>query len=170
MKYLPQLQWMSYRRVSLALLTLLVACLMAIGALLYWQIRINAQLTHREGQLARVLEISARATPHRKPPSAALSPVAAHQFDRQVALLNRDWTRLSSLLAPNDREVHLLGMDVDPATGAVRVTGRVDSAMVANTYAQSLSKHVNTLQQVRLLGLERRADGVRFEISAQWID
>jgi hypothetical protein len=61
-------------------------------------------------------------------------------------------------------------MDVDPATGAVRISGRVDSATVANTYAQTLSKHVDTLRQVRLLGLERRVDGIRFEISAQWID
>jgi hypothetical protein len=170
MKQLPQLQWTPVRRLSRPLLALLAVGVIAGGGLLYGKRRLDTQFARRGQQLARVQELAARMAPRRKPPLPALSSAAAHQLGRQVALLNRDWTRLSALLAPHDHAVRLLGMDVDPATGAVRISGRVDSATVANTYAQTLSKHVDTLRQVRLLGLERRVDGIRFEISAQWID
>lgn len=170
MKYLPQLQWQPSRRLSAPLLVLLGASLMAGAALLYWQVRLEAQVTQRGLQLARVLELSARTMPDRKLAVPALSPAAEHQLSRQVALLNRDWTQLSESLAPSDDEVRLLGMDVDPVSGVVRITARADSTTEANMYAESLSKRIDTLRHVRLLGLERRVDGIRFEISAQWID
>ncbi|EIL98061.1 hypothetical protein RHOFW104T7_15330 [Rhodanobacter thiooxydans] len=170
MKPLPQLQWTLVRRLSRLLLALLVVGAIVVGGLLYWKNRLDTELARRGQQLAQIQELAARMAPRRKPPLPALSPAAAQQLGRQMALLNRDWTRLSGLLAPHDHAVRLLGMDVDPATGAVRISGRVDSATVANTYAQALSKRADVLRQVRLLGLERHADGVRFEIGAQWID
>jgi hypothetical protein len=170
MRQLPQLQWIPARRLSRPLLAVLVVGLGAGGGLLHWKVGLDAQLARRAQQLTRVQETSARTAPRSKPPLPPLSLAATRQLDRQVALLNRDWSQLSGLLAPHDQAVSLLGMDVDPATGAIRVSGSVDTATVANTYAQTLSKQAGALRQVRLLGLERRADGIHFEISAQWID
>ena len=170
MTQLPQWQWLLSSRPSRPLLALLVAGLVVVGGLLYWKAGLDAQLARRAQQLARVQELAARSIPRAKPPLPPLSPAATRQLDRQVALLNRDWSQLSGLLAPHDQAVRLLGMDVDPATGAIRVSGSVGSATVANTYAQTLSRQADALRQVRLLGLERRVDGIHFEISAQWID
>lgn len=170
MKHLPQWQWWFARRPSPVWLAILMAGLACAGGLTYAKLHLDAQLARRTQQLARLQELSALATPRPKPAPAMLSPAASRQLDRQVALLNRDWVRLSTLLAPKDQAIRLLGMDVDPATGAIRISGTVDSATAANAYAKKLSRHAESLRQVRLLGLERRAEGTHFEIGAQWID
>ena len=170
MKRLPQLQWLPVRRLSRSLSAMLIAGLIASSSLLYCKIRLDARIALRIQQLTRVQELTVRMAPRPKAPLPPLSPAAARQLDREVALLNRDWSQLSNLLTPRDLPVSLLGMDVDPSSGAVRVSGSTESAMVANTYAEMLSRQGDALQQVRLLGVERRVDGIHFEISAQWID
>jgi hypothetical protein len=164
----PQLQWSRHRRLPLRLVAAILICLAACGGLLSWKRTLQSELETRERALEWVLARSSR-TPSAQPP-ATPSPAAMRQFREQAALLNRDWAGLSNLLVPRGKNVRLLGMDVNPASGAIRISGNADSAIAANAYAASLEKSASELAQVRLLSVERKADGVRFEVAAQWTD
>ncbi|ODU66878.1 MAG: hypothetical protein ABT16_00450 [Rhodanobacter sp. SCN 65-17] len=170
MKSLPRLYWHATRRTSVRGVLLLGACAITIAALWYVKASLDKQLTEREVQLDRMIALAARHAPPRPAPRKVLSPAAQHQLDRQIGLLNRDWTLLSKRIAPDSRQISLLGMDVDPATGSIHVSGLADSTTIANIYARSLSQQTAVLRQVRLLQLAKGDDGIRFEISAQWND
>jgi len=148
---------------------MIALCLLAGSALLHWKRGLDAEVARRERQLQQLAALASRAPP-RRPPPPALGPAAVRQLREQMVLLNRNWIHLSDLLAPHGQDVRLLGMDVNPATGAVRVTGRASTTLVANAYAESLGKRNGALQHVRLLGTERRPDGIRFEVAAQWAE
>lgn len=168
MKHLPRLQWRSGRTVSVGMIVVLGLSLAASGGLLHWQRDLDTRQARHERELARVDALSSRVAPQRAQIPPALTPAGARQVREQMALLNRDWVRLSELLAPASSDVRLIGMDVNPITGAVRVTGRAATSVAANAYAEALGGRTDALRNVRLLGVERRPDGIRFEASAQW--
>lgn len=167
----PRLRWNATRRLSWPAIAVLAVCLVVGAGLLQVKRGFDAQIVQREVRLARAAEVSARAAALRAKPPAAPSATALRQLQEQVRLINRNWEGLTVLLAPSSRDVRLLGMDVNPGTGAVRVTGRASNAVVANAYAEALGHGSSgRLQRVRLVLLERRADGIKFEVSAQWVE
>lgn len=167
MSSMDQLQWRRAAGVSSAALSLIAACIVCAVALFYWKQALEQKTVAVEARFARMDEQS-RITPRAATPVAVLTPAAVRQLREQASLLNRDWVGLSNMLVPGGSDVRLLGMDVNPATGAVRITALAGTRLVANSYAESLAGRSDELQQVKLLGLEQRSDGIRFEVSAQW--
>lgn len=167
---LPDLQW-TLRRRAVGPVAIMLSMLVAIAswALSGWKRDMDAELNRQEQRLERAALSSSGRSP-RPTQRAALSPAGTRQLQAQMAQLNRDWPTLLGVLTPRGRDVKLLGMDINPGTGAVRVTGRAATSTLANAYAASLGKHAGVVHRVRLLALERRSDGVRFEVSAQWMD
>lgn len=165
----PRLQWRPSRRWPWRPLMVAAACAIAVAGLATWRHHLDRQLAARQALLER-LTASRRAPPRTAAP-ASLSPGAAREMRQQRLLLARDWGRLSSGLAPKASEdIRLLEVDANPASGAVRVTGVASSALQANAYAERLAGAGGMLRRVRLLGLERHAEGIRFEVGAQWSD
>lgn len=148
-------------------MALLVGFILAAGVLLLWKKDLDAERAASEQRLAHAL---AMPLPTDRHPVAGptLTAAGTRQLQEQMGLLNRDWPHLLAAVAPQSPPVKILGLDVNPATGSVRVTGQAATSAAANAYAASLDQHPTQLQRVRLLMLERRADGVRFEVSAQW--
>ncbi|MDR6841136.1 hypothetical protein [Pseudoxanthomonas sacheonensis] len=107
-----------------------------------------------------------RVVPQTKEPD--LGAVGERQWSEQMALLNRDWSQLLNALVPLDKQTKLLGIDVNPATGVVRVSGVTDSADRANAYAEALDANARAVSQVRVLALKRNGEVVNFEVSASW--
>lgn len=159
--------WRSATSVSWPALLLIAACVIAAGALAYWQQALERKTESIEERLVQIVERS-EVTPRAVNRVAELTPAAVRQLREQASLLNRDWVALSNLLVPDDDDVKLLGMDVNPATGSLRITALASTRLIANAYAESLAGRGDDLQQVRLMGLEQRPDGIRFEVSAQW--
>lgn len=168
---LPRLQWTLRRRaVGPAAIVLVVLVAVAAWALTGWKRDVDAELGRREQLLERAAARSSADHSRRPTPPMALSPAGSRQLHEQMALLNKDWVALLGVLTPRGRDVKLLGMDINPGTGAVRVTGQAATSALANAYAASLGKRADAVHRVRLLVLERRPDGIRFEVSAQWTD
>lgn len=163
----PRLQWRPSRRWSWRPLLVAAACAAAAAGLAAWQHRVDRQLEARQALLDRLA--ASRQAPPRAAAPVPLSLGAAREERQQRLLLARDWGELSSRLAPLAAEdIRLLEVDANPATGALRLTGVASTALQANAYAQRLAGAGGTLRRVRLLGLERQADGIRFEVGAQW--
>lgn len=163
----PRLRWSLVRRPAWPLLAGLVVSVSLMAGLYGWKQSLDARRLHQAGQLDRIAQLSARATPRITPPLA--TPTSDRQWRDQAALLNRDWVRLTAALVPSNREVRLTDVDVNPATGAVRVVGQAPSRVVANAYAEALESHDVSLGRVRLINLEQRPDGIRFEVNALWL-
>lgn len=112
-----------------------------------------------------------RATP--AAPAAAIDPLAgidkagAERLSDEVRMLNRDWPALLASIVPADRQTRLLSLDVNPANGAVIVSGQAPDHAGASAYTVQLD-HGGLLREVRLLSVEGQAGGVVFEVSAQW--
>jgi hypothetical protein len=171
LKQLPELEWTAGRSRTAWRIVLAVVLLAAgVIVVLHWKHGFDARRGEQERRLERAAQLAARRGEHRPEPAAQLSPAGARQVNTQIALLNRDWTGLLEQLAPRSRQVKLLGMDVNPATGAVRITGGADSAADANAYAEWLQGHGALLRDVRLMLLERKAAHIHFEVTAQWAE
>lgn len=164
----PRLQWRPSRRWPWRPLMVAAACAIVAAGLAGWQHRLDRQLAARQALLDRLIA-SGQALPATVAPQA-LSPGAAREMQQQRLLLARDWGQLSSRLAPvASEDIRLLEVDANPASGALRLTGVASSALQANAYAERLAG-AGTLRRVRLLALERHADGIRFEVGARWTD
>jgi hypothetical protein len=158
-----------HRRISIpAACACVLACLAMIVVL-----HASTRLSRREQavrtemeKLDRIIGSNARrnAIPTARPSEGAVS-----QSNQQIRLLNRDWVALSGLLAPEVKGVRLLGIDVNPSNGVVKLSGAATTASAANDYVVSLEAKP-VFDEVRLLELRRQPAGVRFEASAKWID
>lgn len=165
----PNLEWTLRRRwIGPFSILLIVLVIVIAGVLVHWKRQVDAELERREGQLERMVSLSLAAPTRRTRPMPARSATATRQISEQVALLNRDWVQLLKAVTPQRRDVKLLGMDINPGTGAIRVSGRATTAAIANAFAESLEQRGDRVQRVRLLVLGRKPDGVDFEVSAQW--
>jgi hypothetical protein len=164
----PSLRWTWRRSPSWRVAAALLIVLAAIAGLLRWQASIGTRMDRAQSRLDRVDLLAARAASRVAHPSDAPSPTASRQLGEQLQLLNRDWVALSARLVPRAADVRLLGLDANPGTGVLRVSGRAPTAELANAYAEELG-HVATLRDVRLLALERRDGMVDFEVGATWL-
>lgn len=165
----PRLEWRPARRWPWRPLMVAAACATVAAGLATWQHQLDRQLAARQALLDRLA--SSRQAPPRAAAPPPLSPGAAREVRQQRLLLARDWGQLSSRLAPvASEDIRLLEIDANPASGALRLTGVASTALEANAYAERLAGAGGTLRRVRLLGLERHADGIRFEVGAQWTD
>ena len=143
---------------------------MALGSLALLRMRLSVE---HEIQLSELqLEHASRVTASNRvaPPARerTLSAVGERQWREQIALLNRDWGRLLNALVPREKHTRLLGIDVNPMTGVVRVSGITDSPERANAYAEALEANTTEVSQVRVLALKRSGQAVNFEVSASW--
>lgn len=162
--------WLLGRRnLSLPLLFLIALIVALICVLLRWKLSIDGQAGAREQQVSRLSRDAPTVQMPDSKPTYALSPAGLAQLSGQVALLNKDWAGLLNAFVPQS-EIRLLGMDINPTTGSVRISGIAATSAVANNYAEALEHEVGALHQVRLLVIERRPDGIHFEVSAQWTD
>lgn len=164
----PRLTWSRGWRVPVSTLAVLAITIALAAGLLRWRHSLAEQLGQRQQQLARATTLLARMGQRPVPAVAALSPEAARQIRDQQRLLRRDWGRLSSQLLPPDREVKLLELDVNPTTSAIRILGVAPTMAAANAYAETLSRREGVMQRVRLQGVKREPEGIRFEVSGQW--
>jgi hypothetical protein len=106
--------------------------------------------------------------PARKAPAApALNDAGRIQMIQQLALINRDWNGLLASLVPADADTRLLSLDIDPVSGAVRISASAASAAQANDYTVLLQQR-GRLQEVRLMSLEGQPQQAVFEVSGQW--
>ena len=171
LKHLRDLHWHP-RRGNGRLRAVLVAAalLVAVGAVLEWKQGIDEQQAQQARRLLQAERMAASSSPRAVQPTPRMSPAAVRQVNAQIALLNREWAALLRHLAPAGAEAQLLTLDVNPATGAVRMTGSADNAAKANAYAERLQRSAARLDNVRLLLLERKSAQVEFEVTAQWIE
>jgi hypothetical protein len=164
----PSLHWTWRRSPSWRVAIAALVTVAAIAGLLAWQAAIATRMQRAQSRLDRVDALAAQAAARVAHPADAPSPTASRQLGEQLQLLNRDWVTLSARLVPRASEVRLLGLDVNPGTGVLRVSGRAPTAELANAYAEELGK-VAMLREVRLLALERREGVVNFEVGATWL-
>lgn len=151
-------------RVVLPRLVLFGACL----ALLAGRHAIEQRTDAYAQRLAAFEDASRRAAAQRRAEAPArLSDAALAQLGRQVDLINRDWSSLLASLVPEGRDVHLLGVEVDPVAGAVRITGDGARPRDANAYS-ALIQQRGAVHDVRLVSLEPHGDRVVFEVVARW--
>jgi hypothetical protein len=169
LKRLPDLAWtLGGSRSGLRALVLAMLMGASCFVVLYWKQGLDAQRVEHARRLERLAQLSLLRSAR---PSAAAPPLSVagmRQVNQQIALLNRDWAGLLGQLAPASHHVKLLAMDVNPATGALRITGGADDAAQANAYAEWLQRRGAMLRDVRLMLLERKAGHVQFEVTAQW--
>jgi hypothetical protein len=168
MTRVPHLHWTWRRSPSWRTTVAALVAIAAIAALLGWHRALAARMDDAQARLARVDALALQAAARSAQPGDAPSPTASRQLREQLQLLNRDWVALSARLVPRERGVRLLGLDANPSTGVLRVSGRAPTAELANAYAEDLGK-VAMLREVRLLALERRDGAVRFEVGATWL-
>lgn len=150
-----------------ALCMLVVATLGSL-TLLRMSNALDREIQASEAQLDRVSQLTARKRVVPQTKDRDLSAVGERQWGEQMTLLNRDWSRLLNALVPLDKKTRLLSIDVNPATGVVRVSGVTDSAGRANAYAEALEANAQGVSQVRVLTLKRSGQAVNFEVSASW--
>ena len=168
LKHLRDLHWQpGHGNGRVRAVAMAVALLLALAAVLQWKQSIDGELAQQERRLLQVERLAAAATPRAVRPTPQMSPAAVRQINTQINLLNRQWAALLRQLVPTS-DVELLTLDVNPATGAVRMTGGARGAAQANAYAERLQRSSARLGNVRLMLLERKAERVEFEVTAQW--
>lgn len=148
-------------------------CMLAVTALgslmlLRMSHALDREIQASEAQLDRVSQMTTRKRAAPQTKERDLSAVGERQWGEQMTLLNRDWSRLLNALVPLDKQTRLLDIDVNPATGVVRVSGVTGSADRANAYAEALEANAQGVSQVRVLTLKRSGQVVNFEVSASW--
>jgi len=168
MTRLPHLHWATRRALSWRVAAAALVAIAAAAGALAWQAALASRTATMQAQLERVDVLAAQAAARFAHPSDAPSPTESRQLGEQLRLLNRDWVALSARLVPRSHDVRLLGLDANPGTGLVRVTGRAPTPELANAYAEGLG-HLGMLRDVRLLALERHDGAVQFEVGATWI-
>lgn len=166
----PDLEWRQIsRRAPIWLWTVLLGTLVT-GA---WLFTVKTHQAERAAELDRALEqVLTRelAGPVRPVlPESARSPAELRQIRTQIALLNRDWPSLFDDLLPDKPQVKLLGLEINGETAAIRLTAHAPSADIANDYAEALQAQRRQVQDVKLLLLERKPEGLHFEVSARWV-
>ncbi|WP_369348347.1 hypothetical protein [Stenotrophomonas sp. JAG2] len=129
---------------------------------LQWSLDGRLQEMEQAQPSARPLHTAPPPTPAAPP----LSPGAAESIRTELALLNRDWSTLLGALVPR-AGVRLLSLDVNPASGAVRIVAEADDREAVTAFAQGLEATA-PLAQVRLLRIEQQVAGLTFEVDAQW--
>lgn len=171
MSRLPRIEWRMSRALPGLPGVVVLACIaIAIGVLALRNADIQRRLAQHERLLASAMTRQLARPVLREAAGSKRSASELRQLRAQIALLNRDWLNLLENIVPAEGQVRLLGVDVDATTAAVRVTGRASDAAVANDYAKGLQARGRGLHDVRLLLLERKSDGVHFEVSAQWAE
>lgn len=171
MKVAPDLTWALERR-RMPTLALLVLAFLVAGAisLQYWRLQLQARLEASERRLDQLEFLSVRVPNRDVAPRPELGAAGTRQVNEQIALLNRDWVGFLRNISPKSSRVKLLGMDVNPATGAIRIVGGTVSAEEANAYAERLQREGTALQDVRLVLVEQVEGKVKFEVTARWKD
>lgn len=106
-----------------------------------------------------------RLEPRTRPESSADYKFA---FAKQQLLLERDWGRLASALAPATADVELLDLDVDAASSAVRITGVAPTRVRAVEYTAGLARRLRD-GRARLASVEATEQGIRFKVLAEWV-
>lgn len=154
--------WRWWLAVGLVLVALLV--------LWRWKQQVDTRLAVSEIRLQQATRLTASEAASRVVAPTGLDAAGARQVNAQIALLNRDWSGLLNGLEPRDDAVKLLATDINPATGAIRITAGASTPAEANAYAQRLQERSVVLRDVRLLSLEREAGRIEFEVTAQWIE
>lgn len=101
--------------------------------------------------------------------SAVRDPAAAQSWNEQMHLLNRDWPRLTVALVPPNPAIRLLAVDINPASGLVRIEGEAPAAVAANAYVQALSNR-GVFRDVRLIEVRENGGGTHFEARGVWTD
>lgn len=129
----------------------------------------DARAAEFDRALEQVLTRELAGPVRRVQPESARSQAELRQIRTQIALLNRDWPSLFDDLLPEKQQVKLLGLDVNAETAAIRLTAHAPSADIANDYAEALQAQRSQLQDVKLLLLERKPEGLHFEVSARWV-
>ncbi|NZA25159.1 hypothetical protein H0E84_02080 [Luteimonas sp. SJ-92] len=148
---------------------LLLLLTLGLAALLYAKSAIDARLHSRQGEMERLV-LRSLADGRRVSPERARSAGELRLLHDQVLLLNRDWAGLLHELVPGDHGSRLLVLDIDAVTGVLRVSGRARDAKAANLYAETIHLESGAVRDVRLLLLERKPDGIDFEVSARWAE
>lgn len=131
-------------------------------ALSYRELRTALELKQ-----ASLVQAQPRATPARK-----VAPEEIAAVRETVDRLALPWDRLfGALESAASGEVALLGIEPDPKTGTVVISGDSKNYLAALTYVLSLSR-AETLQRVQLLRHEVKANdphgAVSFAVSAAW--
>lgn len=160
----------SFRRRTLEPSAIALLVVMAVSGFALQRARqsVDEQARSNQDRLDLMIEASVE---HREVPAHRAEPltrVGRRQMGDQVALLNRDWSRLLNALVPSEPTTMLLGVDVNPGTSAIRVSGVAITEATANSYAESLEGRSGEVTGVRTLMLERRPEGVGFEVGASW--
>jgi hypothetical protein len=166
----PELEWRLHRAPVRPWIWLVLA--LAIVAQVFLQ-KARAAMEVRASIAEAALEhalAEALAAPARTRPMQARSPAELRQLRTQIALFNRDWVELFANVSPAAPEVRLLEVDVNAETGAIGLAGIAPDADAANLYAEALQKNAKRLGDVNLLLLERRPEGIRFEVAARWAE
>lgn len=109
----------------------------------------------------------ARAQPRRAPARKVSAEELAAVRDT-VERLGMPWDRLFAALesAASD-QVALLGIQPDPKTGTVVISGDSKDYLAALSYVLNLS-HTEGMNRVQLVRHEQKNEGVSFAVSAAW--
>lgn len=169
MKAVHDLQWrLRGRRPGWRWWLVVGLLLAALLAAAWGRQQVGARLAASEARLKAIARAQSGGRAARVPATTGLNATGIREVNAQVALLNRDWSTLLNGLEPPDEAVKLLALDINPATGAVRIGGSAATPSAANAYAQALQERLAPLRDVRLLLLERQAGRIDFEVTAQW--
>ncbi|HYD55904.1 MAG TPA: PilN domain-containing protein [Burkholderiales bacterium] len=151
------------RWIAPALMAIAVALMGDVGVSF---LRVHKEVKEKETMLARL-------DPRSYPPVRKASPEEIALAKETVQRLSMPWDRLFGALeaAAND-QVALLGIQPDPKSGSVVISGDSKDYLAALTYVLNLSR-TDALDQVQLSRHETKKDQgkvVGFSISAQWTD
>lgn|GEM_PF-5154599 len=100
-------------------------------------------------------------------PLDGLDRTGQERLGNELRMLNRDWSKLLTAMVPQGKNVRLLSLEVNPASGGITVVGQSPDPVAANAYAHTLGRS-DLLKEVRLLRIEEEAGSITFEVSAQW--
>ncbi|WP_368564623.1 hypothetical protein [Pseudoxanthomonas sp. UTMC 1351] len=144
-----------------------VAAALVLAAALGWSQHAVDSKLERQRKASQPLPKQAAAMARRAPAAPALNEAGRIQMVQQLALINRDWNGLLASLVPADADTRLLSLDIDPVSGAVRISASAATAAQANDYTVLLQQR-GRLQEVRLMSLDGQPQQAVFEVSGQW--
>ncbi len=168
-----RLDFLSPRRMPRAGIVLLVLAALALGASFWLDQRWSAERVAAD-EARRAQEESARQALEQ---ASRPVPPTPDELRRRTAqpLLRQPWLQVLRVLeSATEPPVYLLGLNVDPATGNIRIEGESPSFAEALAYAQTLrNDDVITTAQLRSHELATDPNtgrqAVRFMVTSQWI-
>lgn len=147
-------------------LLLCVVTAVGCGGLLWLQQSLDARLAVARDTQAREARQDLQRLTQPTVSQAPMSDAALEGLREELLLLNRDWSALLSSLVPADG-ARLLALDVNPASGAVRIDAQADDRAAVTAFVEALEK-TGPLARVRLLRVEQQVSGLVIEVDAQW--